>query len=98
MLSSPRAGVPTHRSVRAYPRGKRDRRTLIVDTSPPRSESDTDRGQHHVDREQGDDAQDQRLVDGGSDALRAAGDGEAAVAADETGDQAKRAGLDDGNH
>src|SRR5689334_6429071 len=94
-LSRNRAGAPATLSARAVPRGNRERRTAPVLMSAPRSEPDADRGQNHVDGEERDDAQDQRLVDRSSDALGAARDGEPAVAADQPRDQAEDRGLDD---
>src|SRR5436853_6253293 len=94
-LSRNRVGAPTNFSAVAVPRGNRERRTWDVDMSAPRSEPNTDRGQHHVDREQRDDAQHQRLVDGGADALGAARHGPTAVAAHQAGDQAEPAAFDD---
>src|SRR3954453_20045940 len=93
-LSRNRAGAPATFSARATPRGNRERRTWVVATSASRSEPDTDRGEHHVDREQGDDAQHQGLVDGRAYALRAAGNCEASVAADQAGYQAEGHRLD----
>src|SRR6476469_5422566 len=97
-LSRKRAGAPATRSAWPTPRGNRDRRTAEVDMSAPRAESNADGGHDDVHREQRDDAEHQRLVDGGADALGAAGDGEAAVAADQSGDQTERQRLHAGDH
>src|SRR6186713_127479 len=94
-LSRNRAGAPTAFSVRAYPRGKRDLRTLVFAMSLPRPEADADGGEYDVDREECDDAEHQRLVHRGADALGTACHRQASVAADETGDQPERHGLDD---
>ncbi|BBX49677.1 hypothetical protein GCM10009645_05850 [Mycolicibacterium poriferae] len=67
--------------------------TADVDTSAPRSESDADGRQHNVDREQRDDAQHQGLVDGGAHTFGATGHRQAAITADEPGDQAEGAAL-----
>src|SRR5947199_88741 len=70
-------------------RGKRERSTWRVDTSAPRSESHTDGGQHHVDREQRHHAEHDGLVDRGAQPLGAAAHRQPAVAADQTGDHAE---------
>src|SRR4051812_13559739 len=93
-LSRNRAGDLASRSPPAMARGKRDRRTAEVDMSAPRSESNANRGHDDVDREECDHAEHQRLVDRGADTLGAAGDGEPAVAADQTGDHAEDQRLD----
>src|SRR3954471_24896004 len=93
--STKRTGAPASRSARAEPRGNRDFTTEVVDMSAPRSELDADGGEHDVHGEQRDDAQHQGFVDRGADALRATGDGESAVAADQAGDEAEDQGLDD---
>src|SRR5258708_885453 len=94
LLPNPRAGAETRPVPRSNARGNRERRTWVVATSAPRSEPDTDRGQHHIDGEQGDHAKHQRLVDRGAHALGAAGNGQAAVTAHQAGDQAECSSLD----
>src|SRR4051812_5804900 len=96
-LSRKRPGPVATPLAPPYARGNRLRSTCMVDMSVPRPESDADRGQHHVDREEGHDAQHQRLVDGGADTFGAAGDRQAAVAADQAGDQPEGQRLDDGD-
>src|ERR1700712_2726995 len=94
-LSTKRTGAPASRSARAEPRGKRAFTTEVVDMSAPRSELDANGGEADVHGEQRDDAQHQGLVDRGADALRAAGDGESAVAPDQAGDETEDQGLYD---
>src|SRR6516225_10526660 len=66
--------------------------------STPRPESNSNRGQYHVDCEQRDDSQHQGLVDRRADPLGTSTCGQAAVAANQTGDQAEGCRLDNRNH
>src|SRR5271155_4859328 len=87
------ADSPYLRSVEDA-RGKRPRNTWTVDISHPRSETHTDGGQHHVDREKRHDAQHHGLVDRGAQTLGTAAHRQPAVAADQSGDEPEGQRLD----
>lgn len=63
--------------------------------SAPSAEAHANGGEDDVDREQGNDAEDKGFVDRCAHPFGSARHSQSAIAADETGDESERGGLDD---